>query len=290
MSAIRAAAWLTLGFLTLSGAPAGAQQIDQNPLAEYQAADPSGPPVTQENLLENERLWPYRVHVTKSQRHGIQAGERGVLVRVETDGRARIAFPEEVLEVPVADTDLVDAANQVRTGQLSKDAPNFVVAIGPRMIDTRSDPPEAFPYRDVLGYGAFLTVFVDPRDKQFEQIAAALAPRADSNRVLTILVPRGGQPDATVRERLLASKWKVPFVRDFLAETYVPSLLGKDVKAPTVMLQTAEGRVIYSAAWKGNTAAELMAAWDAHYPEAPTPLASADDGQSTPRDSSSDSQ
>jgi hypothetical protein len=58
-------------------------------------------------------------------------GSVGVLIRVEDGGIARIDFGRDGLrEVPIAMTDLVDRANRVRSGELVKLAPNFVLAIG----------------------------------------------------------------------------------------------------------------------------------------------------------------
>ena len=61
----------------------------------------------------------------------------GVLIRVEASGLARIDFGRDGLyEVPVGATDLVERANRIRTGELRKMAPNFVLAIGPRLVDS----------------------------------------------------------------------------------------------------------------------------------------------------------
>ena len=73
----------------------------------------------------------------------MQAGNVGVLIRVEAPGVARVDFGRDGLhEVPVVKTDLVERANQIRRGEAEKLAPNFLLAIGPgadedRLVETR---------------------------------------------------------------------------------------------------------------------------------------------------------
>src|SRR5687767_607823 len=87
---------------------------------------PEGAPesVTEANLLGSERYWPYQVELTRrfeAPDRALEPGTSGVLIRVEDADVARIDFGRDGLyEVPVASTDLVARANQVRTGELEK--------------------------------------------------------------------------------------------------------------------------------------------------------------------------
>ncbi|RIL01359.1 MAG: hypothetical protein DCC71_18030 [Proteobacteria bacterium] len=232
--------------------------------------------VTQANLLESERFWPYRVALVEdwapaSGAKPLRAGTTGVLVRVEDTRLARIDFGRDGrFDVPVARTDLVSRAERIRRGDDDKTLPNFLMALGPRLVDPAGDALGAFPLERALPHRAFLTVFVDPSADAFGAVAKALAPLRERPALLTIVVPQGERPDAAVRETLRAAQWTVPFVYDHLAEPYTRSLLRADVALPALQLQTPDGRLLWEATWSQQTAADLRAALDAALGAPPT--------------------
>src|SRR5262245_34700801 len=98
----------------LAAHPAATQQGEvTTDVPEHVAADASAPPVTAASLLESERFWPYQVALVRAWRppgaaQALPAGTRGVLIRVEATGRARVDFGRQGLyEVAVGDLDLV---------------------------------------------------------------------------------------------------------------------------------------------------------------------------------------
>lgn len=240
-------------------------------LPEHHAEEPAAAAVTEQNLLVSERFWPYQLAATEAlppvaDGQPVQAGDVGVLIRVEAPGVARVDFGRDGLrEIPVAQTDLVERANRIRAGELAKLAPNFLLAIGPRLVDSAADALRPLPYAAVAEQRGFLCVFADPGSNSFAALAAALAPLQQRHGVAMILLPQGGHPDARVREQLRALRWTVPFVYDHLAEAYTRSLLDAEHKLPAVMLQTREGRVLYQRRWKAGVASELRAALDAAF-------------------------
>ena len=165
--------------------------------------------------------------------------------------------------MPVASTDLVERANRVRRGELQKKAPNFVLAIGPRLVDTASAVPHQFSYERAGEQRGFLAVFADPGSEGFAELAKALAPLAERQGLLTILFPQGEHPDPEVYEKLRALKWTVPFVYSHLTGPYTRSLLPEQAARPAVQLQTPEGRVLFQSGWKSGVVPELTAAVDA---------------------------
>lgn len=264
---------LTLTLLIAApAARAAAPASDSGDLPEYHAEDPAAAIVTAANLLANERFWPYHVGLVRAwQPEGREAplplGTRGVLIRIEEAGQARIDFGRDGLfEVPVAATDVVELANRVRRGELEKMAPNYVLAIGPRLVDAAADPPRGFPFRDVGAQGAFLSVFADPQGEDFERLTAALAPLRERAGLLTILFPQGGLPDSIVYERVRAAQWAVPFVHDHLTQPYTNTLLPDDIAPPAILLQTPEGRVLFERRWTPEVTPELIAAIDRALP------------------------
>lgn len=252
-------------------------------LPEHHAEEPAAAAVTEQSLLASERFWPYQLAATEplppvGDRQPVQAGNVGVLIRVEASGVARIDFGRDGLhEVPIAKTDLVERANRIRTGELEKLAPNFLLAIGPRLVDSAADALRPLPYASVAEQRGFLCVFADPASKTFAALAAALAPLQQRHGVATILLPQGEHPDARVREQLRSLEWTVPFVYDHLAEAYTRSLLEAGTALPAVMLQTREGRVLFQGSWKAGVASELRAALDAAFASASTEPAATPD-------------
>jgi hypothetical protein len=250
---------VALGLLLIASLPAAthAEEMAGATLPEHHAADPGAAVVSAQTLLANERFWPYQVALANGE------GAAGVLIRVEPGGVARIDFGRDGLrEVPIAETDLLERANRIRTGELDKIAPNFLLAIGPRLVDATGERMRPVPYPLAAERQGFLCVFADPNAKDFAAIAAALAPLQDRHRVWTLLFPRAELPDAKLRDQLRALDWPVPFVYDHLAEAYSRSLLAQNDALPFVMLVTRDGRVVYESRWKADVAPDLRAALD----------------------------
>jgi hypothetical protein len=250
--------------IALGATLAGAVAAD----SPYVSADPSAPAVTRANLPASERFWPYQVELREAWPAGggappVPAGTLGVLIRVEPQGVARIDFGRDGRhEVPIDKTDLVERADRVRRGELWKPAPNFVHAIGARLVDPESDPPRALEPLALLAAPGLLSVFADPQAAAFGEIATALAPLRGRHGVVTVLFPQGGHPTPETRDRLRRDGWSVPFVMDALAEGYTRSQLDDGVAPPAVMLHTREGRMILQSAWREGLAEELRSAID----------------------------
>lgn len=272
-----------------------------NELPQYEVEDASAAVVTQENLLESERFWPYRVSLVEAfkpigQEKALKIGDLGVLIRVESAGIARIDFARRgIHEVPVAKTDLIEQANRLRRGVALKKAPNFTLAVGPRLVSADTTGMAPFLFRRALAYRGFLTVFADPDAADFPKIAASLAPLRERQGVLTILLPVSKRPDLEIHDRLRSMQWPVAFVYDHLSESYLASLLPEGGKQPFVMLQTREGRVRFQSNWNPGVAQELRAVLDRDFPKgpiasppetqdaaAPTSSAVSDEGQANP--------
>ncbi len=228
-------------------------------LPAFDAQDARAAAVSASTLLSNERFWPYQVALT-------QDGSVGVLIRVESGGQARIDFGRDGLRnVPVSDTDLVERANRVRLGELEKRGPNFLLAIGPRILDSSASVPRAFPIDLAAGKPGFISVFADPRTPGFSEMAKTLAPLSERHGVMTILFPQGRVSDVDLSAQLRALGWTIPFVLSHLSEPYTRTLLSSALRPPAVMLQTDEGRVLFESDWREGLAADLTSAIDATF-------------------------
>jgi hypothetical protein len=255
---------LALGLVVLPAVLRAAETL------HYRAADPSAPAVTEKNLIASERFWPYHVALERpwpvSGGRELPVGWQGVLIRVEPGGVARVDFGSDGLfELPVGATDLVQRAERTRRGELDKMAPNFVLAIGPRLLDAASETPRTFGIEAALARPGFLAVFADPSAEAFPALARALAPLRDRHGVLTVLFPLGRHPDQDVRERLRSLDWTPAYVFDHLADGYTTSLVDADTALPALQLQTNEGRVLFEASWRPDVVPGLTAALDAAF-------------------------
>jgi hypothetical protein len=229
------------------------------------------PVVTAASLLESEPFWPYKVKLTDAfvppgRAQPLKAGQQGVLIRVQPGGLARIDFSTRgKFPVPIDKTDLVENANRIRRGEIAKELPNFVYAIGARLVDTEAETLRGLPHDLFADRPGFLCVFADPSDEGFPALAEALAPLRDKNGVVTLLFPQGTHDDGDVRDKLHALHWTVPFVYDFLSEPYTRTLLDEGTPMPTVLLQTSEGRVLFQDEFSPAAVARLSAALDANF-------------------------
>ena len=223
-------------------------------LPEYHAEDPRAPEVTSKGLLESEHFWPYQTALTKPFK-AVPVGSLGVVIRVEPGELARVDFGRDgIYDVPVSATDLVERSNGVRLGTLSKQAPNFVYALGPRLLDPAT--AKIYPLEDTSNRRFFLCVFADPWRKEFGPLVTEVEALRRPD-LLPILFPQGRRPDTEVRGQLQAMNWKSPFVFDHLAEPYTRTLLASDPPLPSVQLVTAEGRVLYEGRFSAEIARKL---------------------------------
>ncbi len=261
--------------LWLTSAAVRADAQGSSDLPAHDVADANAKPVTERNLLASERFWPYHVALTRPWRPAGRAeplvpGIAGVLIRVENTGRARIDFGRDGLyEVPVEVTDLVANANRIRSGELDKLASNFLLDIGPRLVDSASDTLRPFGLRPAAERSGYLCVFADPSAQGFADLAAALTPIRDRERVLSILFARGNHPDAELREQLRSLGWRIPFVFDHMAEPYTQSLLPEGTPLPALLLVTREGRVLFQSHFEPGVVPKLIAALDEAFGASP---------------------
>lgn len=241
-------------------------------LPEYRVADPDAAIVTEANLLASEHFWPYQVGLTRVVRvegraEPLALGTTGVLIRVEPEGLARIDFGRDGLhELPVAATDLVERANRVRRGEIEKLAPNYVLAMGTRLVDAAVAPPRGYSFREVVERRGFVSVFADPLAPGFAELARSLATLQERPDVFVMLFPQGGHEDPVVYERLRALGWPVPFVHAHLTAPYTRTQLPDDLRPPAVLVQTPEGRLLFRRGWAPGAASELLAAVDTAFP------------------------
>lgn len=222
-------------------------------------------PVTAGSLLLRDELWPFRVELLRPvvpvDGSGALAPMPGVLVRVEPGGVARVDFGRFGRhEVPVDATDLVERANRVRVGEETKLAPNLVLTIGNKLLDSARDEVHPFPLARDVRLRALLCVFADPASPDFPGVADALRPLAGREGVQSVLFPLGGLRDGRVRQRLRALDWPIPFVFDRFSRLYTRSIAGEEVALPHAMLLTPNGRVLIQGPVSPRLARELDAA------------------------------
>lgn len=250
------------------------------------AEPPAGNAVRAKNLLAHDRYWPYRVALVQDwkptgKEQPLRKGTRGILIRVERSERARIDFGRLGLyDVPIPATDLVANANRIRLGELSKPGPNFLVAIGRFLLDPAAPKLDKYGVERALPHRAFLCVFADPEAEGFADRVPGLAPLRERADLLTILFPESEKNDVDTAATLRKSGWTAPFVIGGFSEAYTQTLLPANVRLPALLVQTGDGRLLYSGDWGNQSVSELTAAIDAEFPVATAPPAKRAAGRS----------
>lgn len=209
--------------------------------------------VTEANVYDHESYWPNIVALVEEwQPDGaekpLRPRYRGALIRVERDGRVRIDFGRHGrYDVPIEKTDLVRSANEVRLGTRHKAAPNFVLQVGTRLVDPRTDEGVPMKSSEIARARVFLCIFADPLDDEFPALARELASLGDVEGLGFVLFPQTGDSEdlQAIKDRLRASDWEVPFGYPRLSENQTLSLLGEVPTGPYALIVTPEGRVLY---------------------------------------------
>ncbi len=228
----------------------------------YEVADPSAPPITAENLLENDAFWPFHAALVRdwTPPGSSQPLPRvlGALIRVSSRETLRVDFGRFGLhEMPIAATDVVEQANRVRRGELTKMAPNLVLTIGNKLLDTRSEVASNYYIMRDTRIEAILCVFADPSDEDFPSVAEALRGFERRGDVITVVFPQSRWKDSGVWRRLRELDWKVPFVIRRFSRPYRRSIAGEETPLPHVMLLTRDGRVLHRGPVAPDVAASI---------------------------------
>jgi hypothetical protein len=206
------------------------------------------------NVYENEDAWPSQVAMTGIYATGegetLQPGYRGVLIRVDAAGSARIDFGRRgKYDVPIDRTDLIERANEVRTGARNKLAPNFALLVGTRLVDGAAQGMRALESVEIKDARAFLCVFADVQAASFPELARQLGAFASRSGLQTLFFPQGaeGVGTAQIRAELQHRGLPVPFSYPRLSESYTRALLRPGSELPYILLVTPEGRILYEA-------------------------------------------
>jgi hypothetical protein len=104
---------------------------------------------------------------------------------------------------------------------------------------------------------AFLIVATDPTSESFAALTEALQPLQDRTDVMLLLFPQGGHQDVAVLESCKKAGWTGPFAYSRFTTAFTASMIGEKIELPSVMLQSPEGRALFSATWSDATPAAL---------------------------------
>jgi len=222
------------------------------PPASNEAPIEASARITPADVFEHERDWPDIValiepYTPPGSDGPLKKGYRGALVRVDEQGRARIAFGRHGNhDVPIGSTDLVSRANEVAAGTRHKLGPNFLTHFGAQFLETATDEPKPFAAARLAESERFLCIFADPRAPGFADLARALADLRDVPKLRLLLFPIGTTQDElrVVAGKLSEAGWSDPFGYPGAAEGQARALLGEVPGTPEALLVSAEGRVL----------------------------------------------
>lgn len=249
-------AWLgSLVLAWLIAMPLGCSKADQEGAAAPDDASGGARDeiLSPTNIARHETDWPNIVALVEDWTPAegeapLEAGYRGALMRVEDDGRVRIAFGRHGNhDVPIERTDLVLRANQIRRGELHKVAPGFLAHFGGQFIEVVGTDVAPVQTPRIAPARRFLLLFADPRAPGFEAEATALIPLQAAHPELQILYfPLGLAQEEiiVVRDVLSRSGLLVPFAYPAAADLHARAILGHVPTEAHALLITPEGRIL----------------------------------------------
>lgn len=216
--------------------------------------------ITADNVFEAEAFWPNIVAVAEGWQPATTDRPRpktlqGALIRVERDGRVRLDLARfGRVDVPIAETDLVERANAVRRGEIFKHRGNLAMQLSPLLVRSDLEQPGPYPSREIKSAEQILCVFADPRSDVFPEIAAAVSTWAEKQQIPAVLVAQNvGREDLSdLHGRLKEVGWLAPFVYPERSATQTERLLRKAPSGPWIQLLTREGRVLQSLPLRGE--------------------------------------
>ena len=91
----------------------------------------------------------------------------------------------------------MERSNAIRLGKVEKEAPNFLFALGPRLLDPATE--KIYPFEETARNQFFLCVFADPWRVEFGPLVSELEAFRRPGMML-MLFPQGRRPDSEVRD------------------------------------------------------------------------------------------
>ncbi|MEZ4279751.1 MAG: hypothetical protein R3F21_09090 [Myxococcota bacterium] len=249
-----------------SGGEASVAAVEHD--SESPAPGKPGGMINAENVFEHERAWPDIVALVEpwtptGAETPLKAGYRGALIRVEPDGRVRIAFGRHGNQlIPLEFTDLITRANEVESGSRHKIAPNFLLHFGTQFLHPESEALAPLPTPELAKSTRFLCVFAAPARPEFEGLVERLKPLGEIPDLQLLFFPLDMPQGSAerVKASLTTLAWPVPFAYPQAAEVHAQKLVGKVPEAATALLITDEGRLLLEVALDQSDAFERLQA------------------------------
>lgn len=230
----------------------------------YEGYDPSeiaADPVDATNWRASARFWPYSVALLESDKSGSEtvtpSGLEGVVVYLTSSGQLRLDLGRDgVRTVPLEATDFLVRANEIRRGERTKLAPNFILAYGNRLLDLSSNRIRALRIDDLAESRIFIALLANPHDPRLSEWSEALLELTGAyGGVVAIFYPL---PDPAVEstgglKRLHDSAWPGYVMMQQYVLPYRLSLWDGDLAEPLLMVMSPEKFLFFA---KENPAAE----------------------------------
>jgi hypothetical protein len=227
-------------------------------IAEPESVSLVGTPVpapdgslTPEDLVLRDENWPHRVRLVEpwTPESGETLRPVGVLLQVESPEAARIDFGSQgVHDVPVAVTDLVERANEVRAKGPDSKIGNLTRMIGGALVNPAHETPRTYR-RSKVAKRDLLLVAAPPDPALLSGMAAPLARIDEREGLRVVLMVEGEAETSEVLATLHALGWGTPFLRQRFVQAVTEGYLREDRTLPWVALLTPNGRSLYEGPW-----------------------------------------
>lgn len=223
-----------------------------NPVNQsYDFATPDAAAITSENVYERDRYWPDQVvlpePVELESGNETRPNQRAIVIRLlEPGDEVLLDFGRGgVHTVPIEQTDFVERAEAMRTGERTQIAPNLVLALSSRLVDPDGENPVGYQYDHAKGWDAFALIVAAPAQLDFEALKPVIEGLWEAG-VHPIWIPLDRESDVRVWKPLYDHQVNLPYVFRHFAEPYVNVLGIDDLEPPYYMLMTENGKLLDS--------------------------------------------
>lgn len=226
--------------------------------AVISAATTEAGPSDNESIAEQSEFWPPYLALKEAVHDDgrvYKSGLKGVLIRVENDSKALIDFGRKgLLAVEIERTDFRERAEEIRSGEMDKEYPNWTMMVGRGFFEVRNGTLQPVPLSALVDFESFLFVYLAGQEEMegFATYARQLDSRVEALEeakcfpVVLHTQPKDGNDG--IRKLLEEVGLELPFMRAHLTRAYAMSMQHAPEFFPHGVLTDAEGKTLVTQA------------------------------------------
>lgn len=207
-------------------------------------------------LYEHSAWWPPKAGLTEpftppGTDHELPAGREGVLIRLEPGDPPTVLLDfgrHGLATLRAEQTDLLERAAQIRSGEKEKEFPNWSMMLGRGFVDA-SKGGNKVSLRDLLAYDHFLFIYLHDLEtsaaelKTFLEESEAALEKSATLPVIFPVKDRIGMTEYV--EKLQAADLDLVFMLPYLSDPYAASMHHSLEEPPYAVFTDTEGKSLY---------------------------------------------